>query len=500
MFKITLDRQLPKGLIPLDVLHNIKNKQPQEMIVPLLNTVNSDVKLLKNTVLGSITKVENAEYVENMPSTTMWSTSDKAHDEGQPQQEAKPLLPVFPDHSSFQMHAHNNNTLPIQLQDANVPLEIQHKLNTMLNSKFTGIISKSPTDFGRTHLIEMGLPSTGPPVSTKPYTIPLKYKSFIDEEIKLLEDAGCISKSLSDWASPICIVKKKPDASQPHKPQLQMCIDYRKVNQSLITACNNNNSKVVSTFLLPTIQELLGRLNKCKYFSLLDLHSGYYHISLTEEAKKKMAFVTADGKYQWKVVPFGLATTASTFQYLMSTVLTGLNNFTFLYLDDVLAFSETYDKHLHHLGTVFEKFQKAGLKIKLSKCQFVKTHLHYLGHRISANGLEPLPEKLESIKNLASTRNIDEACQIVGLLGYYRSFVPAFADITLPVTSLLNKYTPFVWSENCQLMLNYLKEIFCNKPILQFPDPNKPYILYTNASNNAYSGVLCQPINKQPRY
>ena len=94
----------------------------------------------------------------------------------------------------------------------------------------------------------MDLPTTGPPVSTKPYTIPLKYKSFVDEEIKLLEDARCISKSLSNWASPICIMKKKPDPSQPHKPQLQMCIDYRKVNQSLITACSNNNGKVVSTF------------------------------------------------------------------------------------------------------------------------------------------------------------------------------------------------------------------------------------------------------------
>ena len=87
-----------------------------------------------------------------------------------------------------------------------------------------------------------------------------------------------------------------------------MCIDYRKVNQSLDTAHNNNNGKVVSTFSLPKIQELLSRLNNCKYFSSLDLHSGYYHISLTKEAKKKTAFVTADGKYQWNVVPFDLAT------------------------------------------------------------------------------------------------------------------------------------------------------------------------------------------------
>ena len=109
------------------------------MLVPLLNTVNSVVKLPKNTVLGSITKVDNAEYVENMSSPQ--SANDKAHGKSQPQQEAKPLLPVFPDCSSFQTQAHDSNKSPIQLQDANIPLEIQHKLNTMLNSKFTDIIS-----------------------------------------------------------------------------------------------------------------------------------------------------------------------------------------------------------------------------------------------------------------------------------------------------------------------------------------------------------------------
>ena len=260
-------------------------------------------------------------------------------------------------------------------------------------------------------------------------------------------------------------------------------------------AHNNSNGKVVSTFPLPKIQELLGQLHKCKYFSSLDLHSGYYHISLTEEAKKKMAFVTADGKYQWNVVPFGLATAVSTFEYLMSTVLTGLNSFAFTYLDNVLVYLETYDDHLHHVNVVFKKFQKAGLKIKLSKCQFFKTHLHYLGNRISANVLVPLPEKLKAIRNLAPTRNVEEAHHILGLLGYYRSFVPAFADITLPITSLLKKNTPFVWSDKCQQALEYLKEIFCNKPLLQFPDPNKPYILYTDTSNNAYSGILCQLVD-----
>ena len=365
LLEVHLDRQLPKGLIPLNVLHNIEHKQPQEMLILLLNVMNSVVKLPKNTILGSITKVDNAENVQNIYSLIHHHV--KANVKAQP---STTLLPVFPEGSSFTTHAHDLNKSPLQLQDANVSLEIQCKLHTMLTSAYTEIISKTPAYFGRTNLIEMDLPTTGSPVSTKPNPIPLKYKSFIDDEIKLLEDAGCISKSLNNWASPICIMKKKPDPCQPNKPQLLICIDYRKVNQSLITAQNNNNGKVVSTFPLPKIQELLSHLNKCEYFSSLDLHSGYYHISLTEEAKKKTAFVTTDGKYQWNVVPFGLTTTISTFQYLMSTVLTGLNNF--MYLDDVLVFLETYNDHLHHLNVVFENFKKPVLELSSVNISFSK--------------------------------------------------------------------------------------------------------------------------------
>ena len=177
--------------------------------------------------------------------------------------------------------------ITIMLQDADIPQAARDELNHMINSQFACIISKSSADFARTNLVEMDLPTTGLPVASKPYTIPLKCKSFIDEEIKLLEDAGCILKSISDWASPICIMKKKPDPSQPKNLQLRMPIDYRKVNQSLITACNGNSGKVDSTFPLPKIQELLSRLIHCKYFSSLDLCSGYYHISLTEDAKKQ---------------------------------------------------------------------------------------------------------------------------------------------------------------------------------------------------------------------
>ena len=124
----------------------------------------------------------------------------------------------------------------------------------------------------------------------------------------------------------------------------------------------------------------------------------------------------------------------------MSQVLTGLNHFTFTYLDDILIFCKSWEEHREHLNVVFHRFKTAGLKIKLSKCQ-----LHYLGHKILADGLEPLPEKLNAIKKLAPAKNVDEACQILGLLGYYKSSAPALADITIPITNLLKKNVPFNW-------------------------------------------------------
>ena len=225
------------------------------MLILILNTSTYIVKLPKNTALGSIIEVDASNTIYSICSLHQYH--GKASDE---KAYSRPLLPAFSDCCSFTTHAHDNSKSPIQLQEADVPIKTQQQLHSMLASKFSNIISKSPADVGHTNLVEMDLPTIGPPVSSKPYTIPLKYQSFIDVEIQILEDAGCISKSLSNWASPICIVKKKTDPSQPHKIQLHMCIDYRKVNQCLVTAHNSNNGKVVSTFPLPKIQELLSHL------------------------------------------------------------------------------------------------------------------------------------------------------------------------------------------------------------------------------------------------
>ena len=145
LLEITFARQLPKGLIPLDVLYNIEHTQPQVMLIPLLNSMNTVIKLAKNTILGSVNKVDNVDSVQS--SYSLKHHNVKVDTDSHP---SKPLLPAFPDSSSFTMHAHNSDKSPIQLQDAIIPLEIQHKLNTLLTNKFAEIICKSSTDFGQT--------------------------------------------------------------------------------------------------------------------------------------------------------------------------------------------------------------------------------------------------------------------------------------------------------------------------------------------------------------
>ena len=374
LHEIQFERQLPSGIIHLNITYKLNHKHPRELLIPLLNISNKDVKIPKNTILGSINPITDVNIIQEVSWQKIRNNEGEAVKNTAQDPHVHKLLPIFPENSNFRIHANDSGKPAVILQDIEIPQAARDKLNHMINNQFTCIISNSSAYFCRSNLVEMDLPTTGLPITSKPYTIPLIYKSFADEEIKLLEDIGCISKSLSDRALPICIVKKKPYPSQLKQLQLRMCIDYRNVNQSLITTHNGNNSKVVSTLPLPKIQELLSRLVNCKYFSSLDLHSGYYHISLTEDAKRKTAFVTAHGKYQWNVVPCGLAAIVSTFQYLMSQVLTGLNHFAFTYLDDILIFSNSWEEHLEHLENIFNRFKSAGLKLNEANVNFSKNN------------------------------------------------------------------------------------------------------------------------------
>ena len=314
------------------------------------------------------------------------------------------------------------------LQDAEVPDENRDQFKKLCQ-EYDDIFSKGAGDIGKTPLITMEI-DTGdsPPVCQRPYNLPLKHAEWVKKELETLEKAGIISRNISPWASPIVIVPKKTEPGEP--PKKRLCVDCRVIN-SLIPPVAKAHSKakgVLTLVPLPKIDEIYARLRGSTIFSALDMTSGYHHMELSEEAKPKSAFVTPVDKYQFNRCPFGLTQAPAYFQRLVNKVLIGLP-FVFGYLDDVLIYSPDIETHLKHIRLVFERLRKADLRLKKEKCNFLKVHIQYLGHIISGDGIEPVPEKLESIEKMPAPTTPKEIKQFLGLTGYYRKFVPRFADI-----------------------------------------------------------------------
>ena len=205
-------------------------------------------------------------------------------------------------------------------------------------------------------------------------------------------------------------------------PKRRMCVDYHCIN-ALQTEVDSSSTGCMSLYPLLKIDKMFAKLHSAKIFTTLDLRSGYYHIGLTHAAKPKTAFVTPHGKWHFNTVPFGLAQSPLYFQQLMNQVLQGLD-FAIAYLDDVMIFSNKELAQLQYLETVFKRLQDAGLKLKEAKCDFFRSQIHYLGHMLSADGIQPLPEKLDSITNMPAPENQTEVKQFLGLVGYYHKFVP----------------------------------------------------------------------------
>ena len=199
------------------------------------------------------------------------------------------------------------------------------------------------------------------------------------------------------------IVPKKSAPGKP--PRRRMCIDYRRINklQPEITKADGGKG-CISLIPLPKIDKLYAKLKGYKVFSSLDLRLGYYHIRLTDSVKPKSAFILSSlSKYQFNRVPFGLTQAPAYFQKLINDILKGCH-FTMGYLDDIIIYSRSEKEHLEHLEEIFIRLKAAGLKLKLEKCCFFKKHIQYLGHLISAEGIRPLPEKLESIAKLPAPK------------------------------------------------------------------------------------------------
>ena len=382
----------------------------------------------------------------------------------------------------------------VKLQNAPITDEDRSNFKELCN-KYTDIFSRSSEDIGHTPLLKMDI-DTGdsPPVCQRPYSLPLKHVEWVTKELEILEKAGVISRSVSPWASPIVIVPKKSEPGEP--PRRRMCVDYRVLN-SLLPPVNKAHSKakgILSLVPLPKIDEIYAQLKGSKVYSAIDMRSGYFHLGLSDDAKPKTAFVPGGphgAKYEFNRCPFGLSQAPAYFQRLVHEVLKGIT-FAFGYLDDILIFSPDNKTHLEHLEVVFQRLREADLKLTASKCNFFKKHIQYLGHLVSGEGIEPLPEKLEAVRKMPPPTTPKEVRQFLGLVGYYRKFVPKFADIARPLTNLTKLDVPYEWTNRCQEAFEFLKQMLLKEPILKYPDPSKPYTLFTDASKFAWACVLTQ--------
>ena len=304
-----------------------------------------------------------------------------------------------------------------------------------------------------------------PPIVSKPYILPLKHNDWVQKEIETLERAGIIERSISPWASPVVIVPKKSTPGEP--PRRRMCIDYKKINklQPKVTKADGGKG-CISLIPLPKLDELYAKLKSYKVFSSLDLRSGYYHIGFKDSAKPKSAFVLSSlGKYQFNRVPFGLAQAPAYFQKLINDILKGCN-FAMGYLDDIIIYSRSEKEHLEHLEEIFTRLETAGLKLKLEKCCFFKKHIQYLRHLILADGIQPYQKNSKALPKCRHQKIPKEVKQFLGLVGYYRKFVPRFADISRVLTHLLKKDVEFKWTPECKNCFQILKEFLQQVPIL----------------------------------
>ena len=243
-------------------------------------------------------------------------------------------------------------------------------------------------------------------------------------------EANIIRRSRSPWSFPVVIVDKK-DGSK------RFCVDFMKLNQ--ITKRNS--------FPPPLIDDILALLGNAKFFSSLDLKSGYWQVLMDERDKEKTAFACHKGLFEFENMPYGLSNAPALFQELMSHVLAECTDFATAYLDDIMVYSVTLEDHLAHLNVIFEKLRQHGLKLKLKKCGFLKTEANYLGFIINKDGIKPDQKKVEAIRSLPVPTCVKEVRSFMGMCSYYRRFIPNFSQIAEPIIDLTRKYAHFKWSD-----------------------------------------------------
>ncbi len=284
-----------------------------------------------------------------------------------------------------------------------------------------------------------------------------------------------IRPSMSPYSAPVVLVKKKTG-------ELRFCVDYRKLNAATIR----------DMYPIPRIEDIFDNFFGARYFTTLDLFSGYWQIKMASADVEKTAFTCEAGHFEFLRLPFGLCNAPASFQRLMNFVLKPAEGYALVYLDDIIIYSHDFEDHRKHLRHVCHLLREAGLKIKPGKCEFVKQRIIYLGHIVSPKGISPNPKKIEDVLKYPPPKNVSQLRTFLGLANYYRRFVKNFAQLAHPLTELTKKTVTWAWGTKESNSFNALKNKLTTAPILGYPDVAKGYILHTDASEYGVGAVLSQ--------
>ncbi|CDH61066.1 krab-a domain-containing protein [Lichtheimia corymbifera JMRC:FSU:9682] len=330
---------------------------------------------------------------------------------------------------------------------------------------------------GRVNLLSHEIKTTTEtPIKSKPYRLTWAEEAQLRKELDHLLELGLIKPSKGEWTSPVLFVGKK-DGS------LRLCVDYRRLNK--IT--------VKDHFPLPFIDELIDSMGGARYFSTLDAASGYWQVPMHENSIHKTGFVTKYGVFDWCVLPFGLTSAPATFQRLMTQLLQPLlGKCVHVFIDDIIIYSRTLEEHVQHLEQVFNICKDANLRIKLAKCTFASDNVEYLGHQITKDGLKPTERNVKKVKDMVAPKNKSEVRSLLGMVGYYRRFIPDFANKAQAIQKLTRNKVDFEWGPEQEKAFEVLKDALITPPVLAYPDPTMVQILTTDASGKGIGAILSQ--------
>ena len=431
----------------------------RQTVVNILNPFNQTLRLRRNLPIAFIQTVAEIHETSHQPISTSADIASSPIQETENKEQVLKELGIQYGQDSLTTTQHK------ALQD----------LLYANRDIFATSLSQLPGTSVVTHEIE----TTGPASRGRVYRHSPKNQAEIQRQVNEMLQNQIIRPCFSLWSSPVILVSKKDNVAP------RFVIDLRALNAQ---------SKQIF-FPLPSLESVLDLLadKQPKYFSSLDMTAGYWQIALAPNSQEKTAFVTSSGSYCFQRMPFGLAGASASFQRLMQTVLRAeINDCALAYLDDVLIFSQTFEAHLSHLNQVFSKLRAANLRLNPKKCKITMKEIKYLGHLITQDGLSVDPTKTAKIRDFPTPHSVSTLRQFLGLTNYYRRFIKGYSHLVAPLTQLLHKDTPFVWTEPHEVAFQTLRDELTKLPTLRYAKLDQPFHVHCDASGKAIGYSLTQ--------